>query len=143
MSFVKSLLEARDTLLEEMRRLSKAVGQTIDFSEFVSTMDNNTLLPESVEDEDSGGQGKQQNNLEVLALFCNRLPFIYCFSVLFTIFWNMNMFLPFLAQQLNASLDLESDDWLHNFSKDHLSRTFHLLGTQLHYLWNTFLTFHR
>ena len=63
-SFVKSLLEARDTLLQEMQRLSKAVGQTIDLSEFVSTMDN-TLLPESVEDEGSG-QGKQQNNLEVL-----------------------------------------------------------------------------
>ncbi|KAJ4915317.1 putative serine esterase family protein [Raphanus sativus] len=108
-SFVKSLLEARDTLLEEMRRLSKAVGQTIDFSEFVSTMDNNTLLPESVEDEGSGGQGKQQNNLE----------------------------------KLNNPFDLENDEWLLNFSKEHLSRTFHLLGTQLHHLWNTFLAFHR
>ncbi|KAJ0237629.1 putative serine esterase family protein [Hirschfeldia incana] len=112
-SFVKSLLEARDTLLEEMQRLSKAVGQTIDLSEFVSTMDN-TLLPESastgksVEDEISG-QGKQQNNLE----------------------------------KLNNPFDLESDEWLRNFSKEHLSRTFHLLGTELHHLWNTFLAFHR
>ncbi|XP_009148318.1 protein FAM135B [Brassica rapa] len=108
-SFVKSLLEARDTLLEEMQRLSKAVGQTIDLSEFVSTMDN-TLLPEPVEDEEGLGQGKQQNNLE----------------------------------KLNSPFDLENDDeWLHNFSKEHLSRTFHLLGTQLHHLWNTFLAFHR
>ncbi|KAF8110045.1 hypothetical protein N665_0088s0057 [Sinapis alba] len=113
-SFVKSLLEARDTLLEEMQRLSKAVGQTIDLPEFVSSM-NNTLLPESastgkyVEDEGSG-QGKQQNNLE----------------------------------KLNTPFDFESDDyWLRNFSKEHLSRTFHLLGTQLHHLWNTFLAFHR
>ncbi|CAF1924586.1 protein FAM135B isoform X1 [Brassica napus] len=107
-SFVKSLLEARDTLLQEMQRLSKAVGQTIDLSEFVSTMDN-TLLPESAEDEEGSGQGKQQNNLE----------------------------------KLNNPFDLESDDWLRNFSKEHLSRTFHLLGTQLHHLWNTFLAFHR
>ncbi|WZZ86766.1 hypothetical protein YC2023_115345 [Brassica napus] len=27
--------------------------------------------------------------------------------------------------------------------EDHLTRLFHLLGTQLHYLWNTFLGFHR
>ncbi|CAN6908293.1 unnamed protein product [Brassica oleracea] len=111
-SFVKALLGARDTLLEEMQRLSKAIDQTIDLSEFVSTMDK-TLLSDSAPTEKSvdvegSGQGKQQNNLE-----------------------------------LHASLDLESDDWLHNFSKEHLSRTFHLLGTQLHYLWNTFLTFHR
>ncbi|KAF2557534.1 hypothetical protein F2Q68_00013146 [Brassica cretica] len=103
-SFVKSLLEARDTLLQEMQRLTKAVGQTIDLSEFVSTMDN-TLLPESAEDEEGSGQ----NNLE----------------------------------KLNNPFDLESDEWLRNFSKEHLSRTFHLLGTQLHHLWNTFLAFHR
>ncbi|KAJ4895543.1 putative serine esterase family protein [Raphanus sativus] len=111
-SFVKALLGARDTLLEEMQKLSKAIDQTIDLSEFVSSMDK-TLISDSAStgksvDAEGSGQGKQQNNLE-----------------------------------LNASLDLESDDWLHNFSKDHLSRTFHLLGTQLHYLWNTFLTFHR
>ncbi|KAF3492892.1 hypothetical protein DY000_02057980 [Brassica cretica] len=104
-SFVKALLGARDTLLEEMQKLSKATDQTIDLSEFVSTMDK-TLLSDSTEK--TVDEGKQQNNLE-----------------------------------LHASLDLESDDWLHNFSKEHLSRTFHLLGTQLHYLWNTFLTFHR
>ncbi|KAJ0250635.1 putative serine esterase family protein [Hirschfeldia incana] len=109
-SFVKALLGARDTLLEEMQKLSKAIDQTIDLSEFVSSMDN-TLLSDSTgktTDVEGSGQGKQQNNLE-----------------------------------LNPALDLESDDWLHNFSKEHLSRTFHLLGTQLHYLWNTFLTFHR
>ncbi|KAG7596488.1 Alpha/Beta hydrolase fold [Arabidopsis suecica] len=112
-SFVKALLGARDTLLEEMQRLSKAVGQTVDLSEFVSSMDNALLSDsastgKSVEVEGSG-QGKLQNNLE----------------------------------KLNGPFDLASDDWLHNFSKEHLSRTFHLLGTQLHYLWNTFLTLHR
>ncbi|CAN8311886.1 unnamed protein product [Cochlearia groenlandica] len=111
-SFVKALIGARDTLVEEMQRLSKAVGQTIDLSEFLSSM-NNALLSDpaltrkSVEIEGSG-QGNQQSILK-----------------------------------LNGPSDLESEDWLYNFSKEHLSRTFHLLGTQLHYLWNTFLTFHR
>lgn len=81
MSFVKALLGARDTLLEEMQRLSKAVGQTIDLSEFVSSMDNallsdSTPTGKSVEVEGSG-QGKQQNNLEVLTFFCSRVFFIY------------------------------------------------------------------
>uniref|UniRef100_A0A1J3IMM7 DUF676 domain-containing protein n=1 Tax=Noccaea caerulescens TaxID=107243 RepID=A0A1J3IMM7_NOCCA len=113
-SFVKALLAARDTLLEEMKTLSKAVSQTIDLSEFVSNMDNDLLsdsapMGKSVEVEEGSGQGKQQNSLE----------------------------------KLNSPFDLTSDDWLRDFSKEHLSRTFHLLGTQLHYLWNTFLAFHR
>ncbi|WZY97364.1 hypothetical protein YC2023_069693 [Brassica napus] len=141
-SFVKSLLEARDTLLEEMQRLSKAVGQTIDLSEFVSTMDN-TLLPEPVEDEEGLGQGKQQNNLEVLGFILQQsVYFIYYF--VFHYLLEYKLVSPFLAQKLNSPFDLENDDeWLHNFSKEHLSRTFHLLGTQLHHLWNTFLAFHR
>lgn len=81
MSFVKALLGARDTLLEEMQRLSKAVGQTIDLSEFVSSMDN-TLLSDSASTEkpvevEGSGQGKQQNNLEVLALLHCIVFFIY------------------------------------------------------------------
>ncbi|CAE5962559.1 unnamed protein product [Arabidopsis arenosa] len=103
-SFVKALLGARGILLEEMQRLSKAVGQTIDLSDFVSNM-NNVPLSNST----GSGQGKEQNSLE----------------------------------KLNITFDLASDDWLHELSKDHLSRIFHLLGTQLHYLWTTFLGFHR
>jgi hypothetical protein len=79
-SFVKALLGARDTLLEEMQRLSKAVGQTVDLSEFVSSMDNALLSDsgstgKSVEVEGSG-QGKLQNNLEVLSLLYCRVFYI-------------------------------------------------------------------
>ncbi|XP_024004452.1 protein FAM135B isoform X2 [Eutrema salsugineum] len=104
-SFVKALLGARDILLQEMQRLSEAVGQSIDLSDFVSNMNNVPLSNSAVA---GSGQGKEQNSLE-----------------------------------LNITFDLASDDWLHELSKDHLSRLFHLLGTQLHYLWNTFLGFHR
>lgn len=82
-SFVKALLGARDTLLEEMQRLSKAIGQTIDLSEFVSSMDG-TLLSDSAStgksvEVEGSGQGKQQNNLEVLALLYCSVFFIYYF----------------------------------------------------------------
>ena len=97
-SFVKSLLEARDTLLQEMQRLSKAVGQTIDLSEFVSTMDN-TLLPESAEDEEGSGQGKQQNNLEVLGFILQQSVYFYLLFC-FTIFWNMSLFLHFFDAEI-------------------------------------------
>ncbi|XP_019092980.1 PREDICTED: protein FAM135B-like isoform X2 [Camelina sativa] len=46
-------------------------------------------------------------------------------------------------EKLNITFDLASDEWLHELPKDQLSRLFHLLGTQLHYLWTTFLGFHR
>lgn len=84
MSFVKALLAARDTLLEEMKTLSKAVSQTIDLSEFVSNMDNGLL---SVEVEEGSGQGKQQNNLEVLPLLWLQsiLCLLSCFSLCFGI----------------------------------------------------------
>ncbi|XP_010548759.1 PREDICTED: protein FAM135B-like isoform X2 [Tarenaya hassleriana] len=63
-SFVKALLRARDIMLEEMQRLSKAAGQAIDLTEFISTMNDVLLFDsaptgKSVEDEGSG-QGKEQ-----------------------------------------------------------------------------------
>ncbi|XP_010544041.1 PREDICTED: protein FAM135B isoform X2 [Tarenaya hassleriana] len=69
-SFVKALLRARDVMLEEIQRLSKAVDQTIISTEFISTMNDillfdSTPMGKSVEDEGSG-QGKQQNSLEKL-----------------------------------------------------------------------------
>ncbi|CAA7024113.1 unnamed protein product [Microthlaspi erraticum] len=103
-SFVKGLLGARDNLLEEMKRLSEAVGQSIDLSDFLSEMNNVPLAVAG-----GSGQGKEQNSLE----------------------------------KLNITSNSANDDWLHELSKDHLSRLFNLLGTQLHYLWNTFLGFHR
>ncbi|CAH8306129.1 unnamed protein product [Eruca vesicaria subsp. sativa] len=102
-SFVKALLGARDILLEEMKRLSEAIGKSIDMSDFVSDMNN-------VPGVTGSGQGKEQNS-------------------------------P--LEKLHITFDVANDDWLHELSKDHLSRLFHLLGTQLHYLWNTFLGFHR
>lgn len=84
---MKALLGARDTLLEEMQKLSKAIDQTIDLSEFVSTMDK-TLLSDAASTEktvdvEGSGQGKQQNNLEVLAFILQQsvLYLLFLFSL--------------------------------------------------------------
>ncbi|KAH0854807.1 hypothetical protein HID58_037092 [Brassica napus] len=98
--FVKALLGARDILLEEMTRLSEAIGKSIDLSEFVSDMNSVPLSQLPVA---GSGQGKEQNS-------------------------------P--LEKLHITFDVANDDWLHELSKDHLTRLFHLLGTQLHYLWN-------
>ncbi|XP_024983059.1 protein FAM135B-like isoform X2 [Cynara cardunculus var. scolymus] len=42
----------------------------------------------------------------------------------------------------NGTLDFSSDD-LYSLQNDELYRLFHSLGDQMHYLWNTFLNFHR
>lgn len=136
-SFVKALLGARDILLEEMKRLSEAIGKSIDMSDFVSDMNNVPAVAGS-------GQGKEQNSpFEVLFfIFDANLIFLsdyFVSSSSFDYYFSIHS----LVQKLHTTFDLASDDWLHELSKDHLTRLFHLLGTQLHYLWNTFLGFHR
>lgn len=57
MLLVKSLLTARDILLEEAQKLGKAIDQTIDFTEFISQLDDtklfNSLLQAEVSSTDS------------------------------------------------------------------------------------------
>lgn len=68
---VKSLLAARDILLEELQRLSKAVDQVIDLTDFISKMDDISVYKGSfgVVDGKIPGQGKPQNGFEVLTCF--------------------------------------------------------------------------
>lgn len=68
---VKSLLSARDILLEELQKLSKAIDQAIDLTDFISKMDDtkfDSILQENLVAADAkvSGQGKPQNGLEVL-----------------------------------------------------------------------------
>ncbi|KAL5559878.1 hypothetical protein UlMin_036089 [Ulmus minor] len=59
---VKSLLAARDILLEELQRLSKAIDQAIDLTEFMSKMDDIKFF--GTADGKVSGQGKPQNGLQ-------------------------------------------------------------------------------
>ncbi|GMN40240.1 hypothetical protein TIFTF001_009470 [Ficus carica] len=67
---VKSLLAARDILLEELQRLSKAIDLPLDLTDFISEMDDikfpDSALQGNVSPPDGkvSGQGKQQNGFE-------------------------------------------------------------------------------
>lgn len=79
---VKALLTARDILLEELLKLSRAVEETIDLTDFISKMDDirlfNSVLQANM------GAGKAQNDFEVLNFIGQSLlHFIYQFSLVF------------------------------------------------------------
>ncbi|KAA3476576.1 protein FAM135B-like protein isoform X1 [Gossypium australe] len=111
---VKALLNARDTLLAELQRLSDAINHAVDLTEFTSKMNDMKLFdsflqePVAANAEDSA-QGKPQTGLE----------------------------------RVNGRLEFQSDRLLHNLSKDDVLKIFNLSGDQVFYLWNTFLNFHR
>ncbi|KAJ6433660.1 hypothetical protein OIU84_017372 [Salix udensis] len=110
---VKALLVSRDTLLEELQKISKGIGHAIDLSDFISNMDDmrmfDSIMQENLgADGEVSGQGKPHNGLEQMALQ------IY-----------------------------ERDNLSHISSKAVVVNIFHSLGAQLSYLWKLFLQFHR
>ncbi|KAE8125952.1 hypothetical protein FH972_020712 [Carpinus fangiana] len=112
---VKALLTARDTLLEELLKLSRAIDRPIDLTDFISKMDDMKLFDSVVRanpgavDGEVSGQGKPQNGFE----------------------------------KANGTLDFRSEQLLRFLSRGDLLNSFHSLGDQMSYLWNTFLNFHR
>ncbi|WJX16498.1 hypothetical protein P8452_06514 [Trifolium repens] len=112
---LKTLLMARDILLEELQKLSKAVDQTIEISEFQSKLNNEKILKFVVQanrfatDVEILAQGNPQNGLK----------------------------------RGNDALDLLIAEKLQSLSKSELLDCCHSVGDQLLYLWNTFLKFHR
>ncbi|MCH82761.1 protein FAM135B-like [Trifolium medium] len=113
--FLKALLMARDILLEELQKLSKAIDQTIDISEFESKFNNEKIFNVVVQanqlatDAEISAQGTPQNGLE----------------------------------RGYDDLDLLIAEKLHSLSQSEILECCHSVGDQLLYLWNTFLKFHR
>lgn len=74
-TLIKALLTARDILLEEFQNLGKAIDQAVDFTDFISGMDDtkyaDVLMPSKMDKVkgEVSRQGKPQNGLEVHALF--------------------------------------------------------------------------
>ncbi|KAJ9558892.1 hypothetical protein OSB04_013506 [Centaurea solstitialis] len=100
---VKAFLTSCASLLQELRNLSKAIGQTVELTGFASQHDETKFLATSTE----VGMGTANGS---------KIP--------------------------NGTLDFSSDH-LYSLSNDELYRLFHSLGDQMHYIWNTFLNFHR
>ncbi|KAJ7958857.1 hypothetical protein O6P43_019513 [Quillaja saponaria] len=110
---LKALLTARDILLEELQKLSKAVHQAIDLTEFVANIDDMKLLNSiplaSQVVAEVSGQTKLQNGLE----------------------------------KENGTLVFQSDEKFSSLSRSDLLKYYNSLGDQVLYLWNIFLNFHR
>ncbi|KAK4770497.1 hypothetical protein SAY87_031029 [Trapa incisa] len=110
---LRALVAARDILLEELRNLSKAIDQDVEFSDIdleigelkLSDLQANLCAT----DNEEFGPGKPQNYVELA----------------------------------NENLDLSDDRLLRSLSRNSLMHSFNLLGNQVLYLWNTFLMFHR
>lgn len=139
---VRALLTARDILLKELQKLSKAVDQAIEISEFVSKMNNVKLLNfvsqanQFATDVEISAQGKPQNGLKVLTFIHIVKVLLFCFYVF--VFCNAYFILILLSlhvQGINGEV--------HSLSKSELLDCCHLVGDQLLYLWNIFLKFHR
>jgi hypothetical protein len=83
---LKTLLMARDILLEELQKLSKAVDQTIEISEFQSKLNNEKILKFVVQanrfatDVEILAQGNPQNGLKVLT-FIHAAEYCYFVSL--------------------------------------------------------------
>ncbi|CAN1166279.1 Protein FAM135B [Linum perenne] len=114
-ALVKAFLLSRDTLLEEIHKLSKAINQVVELTEFRRKMNDIKMLDRvsqanlGPEDTEVSGQGKQQNGLETE----------------------------------NAPIDFLSERLANPLSVDELTNIFHTLGSQQSYLWGVFMKFHR
>ncbi|CAH9078882.1 unnamed protein product [Cuscuta europaea] len=114
---VKGFITARAILLEELKKVSKAINQAIDVNDFSAKHEDKELLSlnqnsvSSTEDDQVSQQlSSQKQNV---------------------------------SQKQNGLTDLESEEALQSLSNDELLGMFHSFGNQVFYLWSVFLKFHR
>ncbi|KAJ8763820.1 hypothetical protein K2173_003602 [Erythroxylum novogranatense] len=114
-ALVKAFLIARDTWLEDLRKLSLETNQPIDLSEFISNLDDinmlDSLLQVNLGAADGGvsSPGKRQN----------------------------------IPEKANVITDFQKNRFTPTLAEDAVLSIVHALGSQLSYLWNMFLQFHR
>lgn len=146
---VKALLTSRDILLEELQNLSKSIDQIIDLSDFTCELDYSKLFGSSLQGVLetphavvlAEASTMTQMGYEVLILCCIFL--IDLFGILIFMRLWLTIFIFILEQKPNGIIDIRDHEFFHSLSKDELLNLFHLLGSQILHLWNTFLKFHR
>lgn len=109
---VKSLVAARDILLQELQILSKAIDKTIDLTDFISEMDDVKLFDSIIKtnlraaDGEVSRQGKPQNGLEVLTYFMQHCTSGFGFQFLGNFFFCcccvLNIYFSFLSRKQMA-----------------------------------------
>ncbi|XP_028099559.1 protein FAM135B-like isoform X3 [Camellia sinensis] len=112
---VRALLTARGILLEELQKLSNAINQAIDLTDFTSGLDDSRFG--SLQ----GGVKTTHAEHSTEASGKSRMD----------------------SEKPNGFVDFQSSEFFHSLSRDELLNYFHSLGSQILYLWNTFLKFHR
>ncbi|KAF8377185.1 hypothetical protein HHK36_030558 [Tetracentron sinense] len=121
-TLIKALFTARDILLEELQKLSKVIDQTIDFTDLPSKLDEekfSLFLQANLRAADAEVSEVRIGAGQVAGKPQNGI------------------------EKSNGIVDFRSDGSPQSLSKDDLLNTFHSIGNQLLYLWNTFLNFHR
>ncbi|KAL0335685.1 UNVERIFIED_CONTAM: hypothetical protein Sradi_4780400 [Sesamum radiatum] len=110
---VKALSSARDILLEELQKLSKAINQPIDINDITS----NELFGSTPRSDRERAGAKVPGQVSSNPLNVLEKP--------------------------NDEVDFRDDGLLYSLSVDKLLRSFDLIGNQMSYLWSVFLNFHR
>ncbi|KDP30675.1 hypothetical protein JCGZ_15550 [Jatropha curcas] len=123
---VKAMLFARETLLEELKLLSKAIGQAIDLTDFLSKMDDiemiDSILPENIgtADGEVSGQGKLQNVLEKASSYViDEFPCVLSEDAVVNIFHSLgaqlsylwSIFLQFQRENKTKILEFLRGEW--------------------------------
>ncbi|GAV67360.1 DUF676 domain-containing protein/DUF3657 domain-containing protein [Cephalotus follicularis] len=113
---IEALVASRDTLLNDIQNISKAIDQAIDLRGFTSKLhdaDFSSVLQGKLGIVGAEGSGKlsvdPQNGVE----------------------------------RAHLMMDFRSNGVLHSLSREDILNSFHTVGNQISYLWNTFLVFHR
>lgn len=145
---VKALLDSHNTLLEDLQKLSVAINQAIDMSEFISGMDaiklSHPILQVNL-GTTSGEvleQGKPQNCFEVIAQLVHYILILFLKFYNFWLIFFINITV-ILEQNAEGSLDFRRDLLLCSLSEENLMKIFDFLGNKVFFLWNMFLNFHR
>ncbi|KAL5703704.1 hypothetical protein ACHQM5_022227 [Ranunculus cassubicifolius] len=112
-ALMKEMLTARDIIIDEIHKISKAINQTIDLTDLSSNLGDNKLIGSIIK-----GNFRTANTEASGVRVGSR-------------------------QIVNGSLDIESDGMLQSVSKDEIFDAFHSLGDQITVLWSIFLKFHR
>ncbi|XP_061373154.1 uncharacterized protein LOC133315535 isoform X2 [Gastrolobium bilobum] len=111
---IKALMDAHDILLEDLRRISKGIGQTIDLTEITFESDVTKWFNST-----PPAHGKSIDDEPSLQLFDG-------------------------PQRASHYINYPTEESFQPFSwDDHLLNSFQSMGNQLSCLWNIFLKFHR
>lgn len=119
---IKSLLISRELLLEELDKTSKAIGRTTD-----------ELTAADLNLGRFGMTGSQRQDMSAVGRESSRRKGV----------GQLAGMLENILEKSNGMVEIGSDVMLYSLSKEELLDVFYAVGSQLSFIWNVFLKFHR